>query len=124
MKLQTVQSSLVSWSIKKFLKRRENSLLLRKTDILLKLTEEVKFRSVLQFLQFSIIYLLEQAYRLTASVLLYQGNYEEACDCIKAADMLNAKHDFSCFCFTFLYFAEVHLYPGFFPQHYFDISYC
>ena len=92
-KLQTVQSSLDSWSIRKFLESEKAlSVALKNRDILLKLTEEVKFRAVPRFLQFSIFYLLEQAYRLMAAVLLHQGRDEEACDCMKAAEYLNAKY--------------------------------
>ena len=55
-KLQTVQSSLDSWSIRKFLEpEKALSVALKNRDILLKLMEEVKFRAVPQFLQFSII---------------------------------------------------------------------
>ena len=92
-KLQTVQSSLDSWSIRKILEpEKALSVALKNRDILLKLTEEVKFRAVPRFLQFSIIYSLEQAYRLMAAVLLHQGRDEEACDCMKAAEYLNAKY--------------------------------
>ena len=92
--LQTVESSLDSWSIRKFFLEPEKALsvALKNRDILLKLTEEVKFRAVPRFLQFSIIYLLEQAYRLMAAVLLHQGKDEEACDCMKASEYLNAKY--------------------------------
>ena len=92
-KLQTVQSSLDSWFIRKFLEpEKALSVALKNKDILLKLTEEVKFRAVPRFLQFSIIYLLEQAYRLMAAVLLHQRRDGEACDCMKAAEYLNAKY--------------------------------
>ena len=107
-KLQTVQSSLDSWSIRKYLEPgKALSVALKNRDILLNPTEEVKFRVVARFLQFSIIYLLEQTYRLMTSVLLYSIYICVLC-----------VYGISCFCFTLLYFAEVHLYPGYFSRQY------
>ena len=92
-RIQSVQSSLDAWVMRKFqFPEKAPAVAMKNWQILMELISEAKLRAVTQFFSFFIIFLLEQTYNFMAAVKLHLGEDEEALELMKTAELLNPKY--------------------------------